>query len=85
MSGKSQLNYIKSGFFRTNKIQPTWIRSLALCNGTENIDCGFQSIDVFPEILVKGNGSDSRAPLGFILSELDISIITFVVLFQMED
>ena len=47
--------------------------SLALCIGYEDIDCGSQSTDLFPAILVKCYSYDTRAPLGFMLSEFVVT------------
>ena len=42
----------------------------AVCNRYEDIDCGSQSTDLFPAILVKCNHSDARDFISFMLSEL---------------
>ena len=44
---------------------------MTLCNGYEDgyIDCGSHGTNRFPAIYAKCNGSDTRAPLGFMLSE----------------
>ena len=47
--------------------------SLALCNRYEDIHCGSQSTGLFPAILVKCNGSDTRDFIGFMVCELVIT------------
>ena len=47
--------------------------SLALCIRYDDIDCGSQSIDLFPAILVKCNRSDTKDFNGFMLSELVVT------------
>ena len=48
-------------------------RSLALFKDSEDIDFGSQSTDFFPEIPAECNGSDTRVPLGFMLSKLVVT------------
>ena len=45
-------------------------RLLVVCNRSVDIDCGSQSIDLFPTISVKCNGSETRDFISFMLSEL---------------
>ena len=50
-----------------------FVGSLALCNCYEHIDCGSQSTDLFPAILIKCNRCDTRDFIGFMLSELVVT------------
>ena len=49
------------------------MRSLALCNRYDGKDCGSQTTDLFPAILVKCNRFDTINFIGFILIELVVT------------
>ena len=44
--------------------------SLGLCNSSRDIDCGSQSIDLFPAGLAECNSCVAKVPLDFMLSKI---------------